>query len=91
MNNQPSMLDLMKAIISVKSEVKEVKNDILRMDSKIDFVYRKLDAKIDSKCDELKKSLMKYTDGQTSEILSAFNSYASKIERRLEKLEVRHA
>jgi uncharacterized coiled-coil protein SlyX len=53
----------------------DMKNDLQRVDAKIDAVYRKLDAKIDQAVEDMTVS---------------FNTFATDTNRRLTRLESQH-
>lgn len=66
----------MDVILRVDGKVGEMQNDILRMDSKIDTIYRKLDAKIDK---------------AVSDITESFEEFATDMTKRVVKLELARA
>lgn len=80
MTNQPSNQDLM--------------DGIFRLDSKIETVYRKLDAKIeklDVKVDSIYKKLDKKIDHQIDLTGRIINEFANDMTKRVVKLELARA
>ncbi len=87
MNSQPSNQNLLDMMVEMRGEMREVKNHIVRLDSKIETVYRKLDAKIDSIHTNLDAKIDKAVD----DITSSFAEFSTDITKRIVVLETSHA